>query len=186
MKMQSARFVPAPQDAVWAKLNDPQVLMACVPGCEAMDLIGENQYASKVVARIGPVAATFKSKISMTDIVPPTSYKLSFNGDGGVAGFGKGSADVSLAPHTENGVPGTQLSYDVQAQIGGKLAQIGSRLVDGAAAKMADDFFERFVAQFPAPEVPAAAAAAPAAAAKTPGGLSSFFAWLRRLFGAKS
>ncbi len=183
MKMNSTRFIPAPQDAVWAKLNDPEVLKASVPGCESMELIGENQYSSKVVARIGPVSATFKSKITLSDIVPPTSYKLSFNGDGGVAGFGKGSAAVSLGPLTENGIAGTQLSYDVEAQIGGKLAQIGSRLVDGAAAKMADEFFERFVATFPAV---ATAATPPAAATTVPQGwFAAFFGWLSRLFSGK-
>jgi hypothetical protein len=116
------------------------MLKACVPGCESIELTGENQYQVLMVARVGPVSAKFKGKLSLSDIKPPTSYSISFEGQGGAAGFAKGSANVRLSP--ENSA--TRLSYDVKANVGGKLAQIGSRLVDAAARKVADDFFKNF------------------------------------------
>jgi uncharacterized protein len=189
MKMSSARFVPAPQQAVWDALNDPAVLKECVPGCESVDRVSDTEFTVQMTARVGPVSAKFKGRITLSDVNPPTSYTLAFDGQGGVAGFGKGKAAVTLSPAIEAGTKGTQLAYDVDAQVGGKLAQIGSRLVDGAAAKMADDFFERFSARFgPAPGTEAAGAEPAAASAppsQTADGLwGRFMNWLRRLFGA--
>jgi uncharacterized protein len=131
----------AKRDVVWAKLNDPEVLKACIPGCEELNVIGENEFEAVAVNKIGPVKAKFKGKVQLTDIDPPNGYKISGQGDGGIAGFAKGGASVQLSDH-EGG--GTLLKYDVEAQIGGKLAQLGQRLINGAAKKMADDFFARF------------------------------------------
>ncbi len=131
----------AKRDVVWAKLNDPEVLKACIPGCEELNVIGENEFEAVAVNKIGPVKAKFKGKVQLTDIDPPNGYKIAGQGDGGIAGFAKGGASVQLSDH-EGG--GTLLKYDVEAQIGGKLAQLGQRLINGAAKKMADDFFARF------------------------------------------
>jgi carbon monoxide dehydrogenase subunit G len=173
MEMTGEQLIPVAQDTVWAALNNPDVLKACIAGCETIELTGENEYRIAMTAAVGPVKARFNGKLLLSNINAPTSYSLSFEGSGGAAGFGKGSADVSLA--TEAG--GTKLSYTAKAQVGGKLAQVGSRLIDGVARKMADDFFVKFrktVAPVevaaPAPAAPAAAAsaAAPAPAARTP------------------
>ncbi len=140
MEMSGEQLVPAPQKAVWDALNDPQMLKACVPGCESIERSADNEYQVLMVARVGPVSAKFKGKLTLSDIKPPDSYALSFEGQGGPAGFAKGGAQVRLAPEGD----GTKLSYDVKASVGGKLAQIGSRLVDAAAKKVADDFFRNF------------------------------------------
>ena len=140
MEMSGEQLVTAPQKAVWDALNDPQMLKACVPGCESIERTGDNEYQVLMVARVGPVSAKFKGKLTLSDIKPPDSYSLSFEGQGGPAGFAKGGAHVRLAPEGES----TKLSYDVKASVGGKLAQIGSRLVDAAAKKVADDFFRNF------------------------------------------
>ena len=140
MEMSAEQLVPAPQQEVWEALNDPQVLKACVPGCESIEKIGDNEYQVLMVARVGPVSAKFKGKLTLSDIRPPDSYSIAFEGQGGPAGFAKGGAQVRLTP--EDGK--TRLAYDVKASVGGKLAQIGSRLVDAAARKVADDFFRNF------------------------------------------
>lgn len=140
MEMKGEQLVPAPQKVVWDALNDPAVLKACVPGCESIELIGENTYQVLMVARVGPVSAKFKGKLTLSDIKPPESYSISFEGQGGAAGFAKGGAQVRLS---QQGLT-TKLGYDVKASVGGKLAQIGSRLVDAAAKKVADDFFRNF------------------------------------------
>ena len=140
MEMKGEQLVPASQADTWAALNDPEVLKACVPGCESMERVSDNEYVMLMTARIGPVAAKFKGKMTVSDIHPPQSYRIAFEGQGGVAGFGKGGAQVQLAPEAE----GTRLTYQVKASVGGKLAQIGSRLVDAAARKLADDFFRTF------------------------------------------
>lgn len=170
MEITQTRRVPAPPDRVWAALNDPDVLKACVPGCEAFERTGENAYRATVAAKVGPVAARFTGKLDLIDVNAPTGYTLKFEGQGGAAGFANGTARVSLTPAEGNE---TDLAYAVKAQVGGKLAQIGNRLVDGAAAKLADDFFARFAeALAPKPEVTQAeiASAAPAAlpAGRTP------------------
>ena len=140
MEMSGEQLIPAPQQDTWRALNDPQVLKSCVPGCESIDPIAENQYQVLMVARVGPVSAKFKGKLTLSDVKPPNSYAIAFEGQGGPAGFAKGGAQVRLAPEGHH----TKLSYDVKASVGGKLAQIGSRLVDAAAKKVADDFFRNF------------------------------------------
>ena len=147
MEMSGEQLVPAPQREVWDALNDPQMLKACVPGCESIEKSGDNEYVVAMVARVGPVSARFKGKLTLSDIKPPDSYSLAFEGQGGAAGFAKGGAQVRLAP--ENGQ--TRLAYDVKASVGGKLAQIGSRLVDAAAKKVADEFFRNFNQNLGAP-----------------------------------
>jgi len=142
MEMTSTRVVPAPVETVWAALNDPVMLTNCIPGCEALLPDGENAYTISLAARVGPVSANFSGRLQLSDLDPPRSYTLSFDGQGGAAGFANGNAKVALAA-AENGAA-TSLSYTVNAQVGGKIAQIGSRLVDGAAQKLADDFFRRF------------------------------------------
>lgn len=140
MEMSGEQLVPASQADVWAALNDPEILKACVPGCEAIDRLSDTEYQVLMVARVGPVSAKFKGKLALSDLRPPHSYALAFEGQGGAAGFGKGSAKVRL----DAGHQHTKLSYDVKASVGGKLAQIGSRLIDAAAKKIADDFFRAF------------------------------------------
>jgi carbon monoxide dehydrogenase subunit G len=140
MEMSGEERIPASQADTWAALNDPEMLKACVPGCETIDRLAENEYQVLMVARIGPVSAKFKGKLALSDLKPPHSYAIAFEGQGGAAGFGKGSAQVQLAPDDE----GTRLSYQVKANVGGKLAQIGSRLVDAAARKLSQDFFAAF------------------------------------------
>jgi carbon monoxide dehydrogenase subunit G len=144
MEMTGEQLIAAPQQEVWDALNDPQVLKACVPGCESIDRTADNEYQVLMVARVGPVAAKFKGKLTLSDIKPPDSYALSFEGQGGAAGFAKGAAQVRLAALPADK---TRLAYDVKASVGGKLAQIGSRLVDAAAKKVADDFFRNFNAK---------------------------------------
>jgi carbon monoxide dehydrogenase subunit G len=140
MEMSGEQRIPLPQQRVWEALNDPEVLKACIPGCESIDRVSENEYKVAMTAAIGPVKAKFSGKLVLADMNPPNSYSLAFEGSGGAAGFGKGSAQVSLIPEAG----GTLLSYKATASVGGKLAQIGSRLIDGVARKMADDFFIRF------------------------------------------
>jgi len=141
MEMSSSRVVPASVDATWRALNDPEVLKACIAGCESIERSAENEYTVAMTARVGPVSAKFSGRIVLSDIVAPTSYTIAFDGQGGAAGFANGNAKVQLAPEAS----GTRINYQASAQVGGKLAQIGSRLVDGAAAKVADDFFGRLV-----------------------------------------
>jgi carbon monoxide dehydrogenase subunit G len=141
MEMNGSRTVPADIETTWRALNDPEVLKACIAGCESVARVSDNEYQLTMTARVGPVSARFTGRILIADIVAPTSYTLSFEGQGGAAGFAKGEARVLLVDNN----PGTRIDYQAKAQVGGKLAQIGSRLVDGAAAKVADDFFARFV-----------------------------------------
>lgn len=141
MELTGERTIAAPRDVTWAALNDPETLKACIAGCETLERTGDDAYVAVVAMKVGPVSARFRGNLRMTDVVPPTSYTLHFDGQGGVAGFGKGSAEVSLRP-LEDGQ--TLLAYAARASIGGKLAQIGSRLVDAAAGKIANDFFTAF------------------------------------------
>jgi carbon monoxide dehydrogenase subunit G len=161
MEMNGSRTVPSDIETTWRALNDPEVLKACIAGCESIERVSDHEYKVVMTARVGPVSARFSGRIVLSDIVPPTSYTLSFEGQGGAAGFAKGQARVALAANN----PGTRIDYQATAQVGGKLAQIGSRLVDGAAAKVADDFFARFVERLGGSQqeaVPAGAAGAPA------------------------
>ncbi len=140
MTMTGEVQLPATREAVWVKLNDPEVLKVCIPGCEQLDVLPGNEFQATATVKIGPVKARWKGKVRLSDFDPPNSYRISGEGEGGVAGFAKGAALVSLAE--KDG--GTLLSYNVEAQIGGKLAQLGQRLINSAAKKTADDFFERF------------------------------------------
>jgi len=140
--MSGEYVISAPRERVWAALNDPEVLRRSIEGCESLDKISDTSFAARVVARIGPVKAPFGGRIALSDLDPPNSYTISGEGSGGGVGVAKGSARVTLVD--QGGV--TRLSYTVAADVSGKLAQIGSRLIDGAARKMADDFFGRFAA----------------------------------------
>ncbi len=144
MELKGERTIPAPRERTWAALNDPTVLKACITGCESLEREGDNGLLALVAVKVGPVSARFKGKLQLADVVPQQSYTIHFDGQGGVAGFGKGSADVSLS---DAGPGSITLAYVARAQVGGKLAQIGSRLVDAAAAKIAEDFFQAFEAQ---------------------------------------
>jgi carbon monoxide dehydrogenase subunit G len=166
MELSHTRIVPAAPDTVWAALNDPAVLKDCIPGCESFERVADSEYRAVVATRIGPVSARFTGKISIVDATPPTGYTIKFEGQGGAAGFANGEARVTLSPAENNQ---TALAYAAKAQIGGKLAQIGSRLVDGAAAKLAEDFFARFTARV-APQAVEIATQAPAATALAPAG----------------
>src|SRR5882672_7905733 len=140
MEMTGEQLIPVPQAEVWRGLNDPEVLKACIAGCESIEKVSDNEYKVSIVAAVGPVKAKFTGKLVLSDLNPPNSYSLSFEGSGGAAGFGKGGAQVSLKSESA----GTRLSYSAKARVGGKLAQVGSRLIDGVAKKMADDFFLAF------------------------------------------
>ncbi len=140
MDMQGSRQLAVTQQQAWDALNDPAVLKACIPGCDKIEPTGDGQYAIGMALKVGPVSARFAGKILLSDMQPPASYKLSFEGQGGPAGFGKGSAAVQLVPNAA----GCELAYTVNASVGGKIAQLGQRLVDGAARSMAEDFFKRF------------------------------------------
>ena len=158
MEMTGEARIPAPRQKVWDALNDPEVLKASLPGCESMERTEDGGYDAKIKAKVGPVSAKFSGEVELSDVDPPNGYTLSGQGKGGAAGFAKGSAKVRLADDPV----GTLLTYEVNAQVGGKLAQIGSRLIDGTAKRMAADFFERFSAEVAGPPAPAEAAAAAA------------------------
>ena len=164
MELLGERLIPAPLATTWAALNDPEVLKACVAGCESMERTGPDAFTALVAVKVGPVSARFKGNLQMTNVQAPNSYTINFDGQGGVAGHGKGSADVNLVAVGEQ----TQLKYAARAQVGGKLAQIGSRLVDAAAGKIADDFFKAFEAHLLATTPQPAAEAAPATPAAAP------------------
>ncbi|HXV09807.1 MAG TPA: carbon monoxide dehydrogenase subunit G [Burkholderiales bacterium] len=140
MEMKGEQLIPLPQEATWAALNDTAVLKDCIPGCESIEQVGENQYAIVMIAKVGPVNAKFNGKMTLRDVDPPRAYTLVFEGQGGVAGFAKGEATVALSPQDA----GTKLEYTAKASIGGKLAQVGARLVDGVARKIAGQFFDAF------------------------------------------
>ena len=140
MTMTGDFILPADKATVWAKLNDPEVLKACIPGCQSLEKTSDTSFAAAAKVKVGPVGATFKGKVNLTDIDPPHGYRISGAGEGRAAGFAKGSAVVKL----EDAEGGTKLTYDVEAQIGGKLAQLGGRLINGVAKKMADEFFANF------------------------------------------
>lgn len=166
MDMSGSQRIEAPRERVWEALNDPEILRQCIPGCEVVEKVSDTEFTAKVVAKVGPVSAKFSGKVTLSDMDPPNGYTITGEGSGGAAGFGKGGAKVALEP--DGGA--TLLTYTAHAQVGGKLAQIGSRLVDATARKMADDFFTRFTAVVgaPAPEAvvaeprPVGAAVAPA------------------------
>ncbi len=166
MEMTGSQLIPAPRAAVWAALNDAEILRQCITGCDSLEKTSDTSFEATLTVKLGPVKAKFKGKVQLSDIDPPNGYTISGEAQGGVAaGFGKGSAKVSLSDEAG----GTKLDYAVNAQVGGKLAQIGARLIDATAAKMADEFFTSFnakVASAAAEAAPATAEGAAAAAAE--------------------
>lgn len=165
MDMTGERLIPAPRQAVWEALNDVDVLKASIPGCQEITRHSDTELSAKVALRIGPVSANFTGKVQLSDLDPPNGYTIGGEGNGGVAGFAKGGARVRLSD-AEAGQ--TRLGYDVSAQVGGKIAQLGARLIDSTAKQMADQFFDRFAAEVSARNAPAGAASAPAAPAAAP------------------
>lgn len=147
MDMSGERRIAAPRQAVWDALNDTEMLKLCIPGCESLERTGEHDLKATAAVKIGPIAARFTGLVHLTDLNPPTSYRISGEGQGGVAGFAKGGADVRLS---DDGA-GTLLNYDVKAQVGGKIAQLGARLIDATSKQMADLFFDRFTAMLATP-----------------------------------
>ena len=140
MEMKGEERIAASRDVVWASLNDPEILRQCIPGCQSLEMTSDNEMAASVKLKIGPVSATFKGSVTLENINAPESYTIAGEGKGGVAGFARGGADVVLR---EDGSD-TVLTYDVKAQVGGKLAQLGSRLIDSTSKKLAGQFFEKF------------------------------------------
>lgn len=167
MEMLGNRHLGITQQQAWEALNDPETLKKCIPGCDKFELTGDNTYSVALAVKIGPVSAKFNGKVVLSDIVAPNGYKLSFEGQGGVAGFAKGSSSVTLKPSEGAAAPdaGCELDYTVQAQVGGKIAQLGQRLIDGAAKSTADDFFKRFEAEMQSRYGPPPAAASEGAEA---------------------
>ncbi len=165
MEMTGEYRISAPREKVWEALNDPEVLARCIPGCQELTRDSDTELSATVKSRVGPVSATFTGKVTLSDLDPPSSYRISGEGQGGAAGFAKGGARIDLA---EDG-SGTVLTYEATAQVGGKLAQIGSRLIDTTAKKLAGQFFDKFAeelggaepeqAEIPLPPEPEAAAA---------------------------
>mgnify|MGYP000061499684 CR=1 FL=1 len=140
MDMSGSHRIPAKRETVWEALNDPKVLKACIPGCESLEKTSDTEMTAAVTSKIGPVKAKFTGAVTLENVNPPESYTISGEGKGGVAGFAKGSADVRLTEEGEE----TVLTYEAKAQVGGKLAQLGSRLIDSTAKKMAEEFFTKF------------------------------------------
>jgi uncharacterized protein len=178
MQLSNQQTLPVSQAIAWDALNDTSLLQQAIPGCEAITASGENQFDVAITAAIGPVKAKFKGKLQLSELDPPNAYTMQFEGQGGAAGHGKGTAKVRLEPVSANE---TTLHYDVTASVGGKIAQIGSRLVDMAAQKMAGEFFQTFTARlserYPPPETLAEAPPAP------PQGLfARLRAWFAKMF----
>jgi len=183
MEMLGNRQLPITQQQAWEALNDPATLQKCIPGCDKFEPSGDNEYSVALAVKIGPVSAKFNGKVRLADIVPPDSYKLSFEGQGGVAGFAKGSSSVSLKPLADGDGSACELDYTVQAQVGGKIAQLGQRLIDGAAKSTADDFFKRFEAEMQARYGPPPAAESADAPAAEPAEKTGKMAGLMRKMG---
>ena len=179
MTMKGEVDLPATREVVWTALNDPEVLKSCIPGCESLERTPDNALLAVAKVKVGPVSASFKGRVQLLDLDPPNGYRISGEGDGGIAGFAKGGATVRL---TE--IPtGTKLAYDVEAQVGGKLAQLGARLIDGVAKKMADQFFTDFAAAVAKQEgVAPAPVEAPAQQQSGKGLLQRLIAWFLDLW----
>ena len=140
MEMAGERRIEAPQEKVWRALNDPEVLKASIPGCDSLEKVSDTEFTATVTTKLGPIKAKFGGKVSLSEIVPPNGYRISGEGQGGVAGFAKGGASVALEPDGD----ATVLRYTVNAAVGGKIAQLGARLIDTTARKLADQFFATF------------------------------------------
>ena len=177
MDMSGEYTIPAPREKVWEALNDPEVLKQCIDGCQSLEKTSDTEFEAKVTAKVGPVKATFNGKVNLSDIDPPNGYTISGEGQGGVAGFAKGGAEVRLSGEGSE----TVLNYEANAEVGGKLASVGSRLVLGVAKKTADDFFSKFsdivgggeeAAEAPAEAAPASPESASAPAEKPKAGVS--------------
>ena len=164
MEIKGEYKIPATRAKVFAALNDPAVLQACIPGCESLEKVSDTELKAKVRMRIGPVSAAFSGKVTLSDIDPPNGYRISGEGQGGAAGFAKGGAVVALADDAGQ----TVLTYDVDAQVGGKIAQVGARLIDGTARKLADEFFGKFAAMVGGPPAEAEGAAVASVGGSTP------------------
>jgi uncharacterized protein len=185
MTMTGDVTLPADRPKVWALLNDPDVLKACIPGCESLERSGENGFAAVVKTKIGPVSTTFRGKVELSDLTPLVGYTIKGEGEGGIAGFAKGGAKVSLADASG----GTLLHYDVEAHVGGKIAQLGARLIDGVAKNMSDKFFANFAAiaaagVAPTVESPAPVRPAPSATTARPAAqaIPTDTSWFRRIW----
>ena len=178
MDMHGSRALGVSQQQAWDALNDPEVLKVCIAGCDRLEASGDNQFTVGLAVKIGPVSAKFAGKITLSDVNPPASYTISFDGQGGAAGFGKGQSKVSLLPADA----GCELQYTVNAQVGGKVAQLGQRLIEGAAKSMAEDFFKRFDAEmqrrYPAPATAAPSAPASTEAAGKTGAALPMWVWI--------
>ena len=183
MELNGEQLIPAPRPKVWAALNDPEILRQCIAGCESVTKLSDTDFEAAVQVKVGPVKARFKGKLRLGDLDPPRSYRIQFEGQGGPAGFGKGSADVRLE---ETGPDSTLLHYAAKAQVGGKIAQVGSRLVDMAAQKMAGEFLNAFTQELQIRYAPTPAAASVPAATAPQGTWARFMAWLRRLIRAST
>lgn len=183
MDMQGQRVLHVAQAQAWDALNDPAILKSCIPGCDKFELTEANVYNVGVAIKIGPVSAKFTGKVTLTDIEAPNSYALNFEAQGGVAGFGKGESKVSLHPHAD----GCELQYSVHSTVGGKLAQLGQRLIDGAAKSLAEDFFKRFddALQAKYPQAQGTTASTDDATESAPStGTVPMWVWLALLVGA--
>ena len=176
MEIKGEYRIAASREKVFAALNDPAVLQACIPGCESLEKTSDTEMKAKVRLRIGPVSASFTGKVTLSDLDPPNGYKISGEGQGGAAGFAKGGAVVTLR---EDGAD-TLLSYNVDAQVGGKIAQVGARLIDGTAKKLADEFFSKFATMVggPAPAEAAVTAVAPPAPAASAAAQRGYKHWI--------
>jgi carbon monoxide dehydrogenase subunit G len=174
MDMNDSQRIEAPRNVVWAALNDPEVLKQCIPGCESIEKLSDTQMEAASTLRIGPIKASFKGKVTFSDIDPPNGYTISGEGSGGMAGHAKGGARVTLVADGA----ATILNYEVKAEVGGKIAQLGGRLIDATSKKLAGEFFEKFGAIVVASHAPEAEVVAPA---KT-GWLAALLSWLGRWF----
>lgn len=173
MNISGESIIKASPGEVWRALNDPEVLRQCIPGCESLEKVSDSEFKAVVSAKIGPMQTRFNGAVKLSDLDPPNGYTISGSGSGGVAGNAKGSAKVRLAPAPE----GTRLAYEVDAQVTGKLAQLGSRLIEGVAKMIAGQFFDRFGAIVAPPEPEAAAAPTPGGAAAARSDATRWMLW---------
>jgi uncharacterized protein len=181
MQMNDIQRVPASKAKVWAALNDPEILKRCIPGCQSLAMTSPTEMTATVVVKVGPVKATFAGKVNLSDLDPPNGYRIAGEGSGGVAGFAKGGATVKLEAESADV---TNLQYIVDAHVGGKLAQLGGRLIDSTAKKVAEEFFQNFAAALTAPETGESGVAATATGSESkPGWMRTLRSWLQVILG---